>query len=399
MFDEKKFAACIEKIDKVVDRRLDEMTTHAEWIGAHPEIGEKEFETSKRLAGILNDAGFETQYPYLEMPTAFNAVKRTGEAPVYALLTEYDALPGIGHACGHSLHGMMSVFAGIALAETLGDFPGTLRVVGTPAEETNGAKVTMSAKGVFDDVDLAAMIHSDAGKSKVVYNCLAMDSFEFTFTGKTAHAAASPWEGRNALNGAQLFFHAVDMMRQHIRPEMRIHGVIKEGGLAPNIVPDKAVVHFYFRGPKRKILDDVVKKMFDCARGAALATQTEVAWRKNEFSFDDMLPCPVGEEAFTRIFEELGETVVVPTESGGSSDVGNVSYRCPTLQPRLAIVPQTLALHTVEFEKVVVSGPAMKKALKTGTRALARMGLRLFADTTLREALHKSFKEQKTVTE
>ena len=205
--------------------------------------------------------------------------------------------------------------------------------MGTPAEETNGAKVEMAEKGVFDGCDFAIMIHSHCGKTIVKYRSLAMDAIEFTFKGKTSHAAAAPWEGINALNGLQLFFHAIDMLRQHVKPDVRMHGIYYEGGTAPNIVPERAKGRFYFRAPKRAYLDQIIEKVCDCARGAALATGTEVTWRNFEASFKDMLPNQAAEE----LLEVCSQNSAFRHGNRGihgSSDVGDVSYKCPRYSPR-----------------------------------------------------------------
>ena len=384
----------IARIDRFVTAHLDGAAALADRIHAHPEVGEQEFETSRLLADRLREGGFQVELPYAGLPTAFRGVARRGSGPVVALLTEYDALPEIGHACGHNLHGVMSVLAGLALNECLPDLEGEVRVVGTPAEETNGAKVQMAAEGIFDDCDLALMIHCNAGESFVDYRSLAMDAVEFTFTGKPAHAAGSPWEGRNALNGVQLLFHAVDMLRQHVRPEVRMHGIVSSGGAAPNIVPEHAQARFYFRAPWRPYLDQLLEKIHDCARGAAMATGTQVSWRNNEASFDDMLPNPAAENLIGDILRDLGVPLIPGPGPMGSTDVGNVSYRCPALQPELAITPEHLALHTREFAAALLQ-PEAHRMLGVGARALARTSLKVLLEPELRASLRRDFEAQK----
>jgi len=219
-------------LDEAVDENAGEAIALSDRLADNPEVSGQEESSSKMHADLLKKHGFEVELPFLDIPHSFCArIKREGKAKV-ALLVEYDALPEIGHACGHNLHGAMSTLAGVAIARILrdGKTKGELLVIGTPAEETNGAKVLMADKGVFDDIDLAMMIHSGGGKSFVKYRSLALDALEFEFRGKSSHAASAPWEGRNALNGVQLFFHAIDMLRQHVRPEVRMHGIIVKGG-------------------------------------------------------------------------------------------------------------------------------------------------------------------------
>ena len=267
-------------------------------------------------------------------------------------------------------------------------------VIGTPAEETNGAKVTMAEKGIFDDVDLAIMIHASGNKSYVSYRSLAMDALEFTYKGKSAHAAASPWEGRNALNGVQLFFHAIDMLRQHVEPDVRMHGIIYKGGDAPNIVPEEAICRFYFRFPTRAYLNRLVERVIKIASGAAVASETEVTMKNFEFSFDNMLANATAERKMEDIMRELGVEVSEPEGYEGSSDMGNVSHRCPALQPKLAISDLPLVTHSREFAKAVVT-PKAHEALITGSKALVRMALAIFTDENLRKAIREDFKRAK----
>lgn len=384
----------VAPIDAFIDAYLPEAARIADYIHDHPEISEQEFETSKLLVSILKEHGFEVEYPFLGIPTAFCGRIRNGKGPVVAILVEYDALPEIGHACGHSLHGMMSIAAGLALAPLMRDIPGELRVVGTPAEETNGAKVKMAAEGIFDDCDLALMIHCNAHSSFVDYRSLAMDAIEFTFTGKAAHAAGAPWEGKNALNGVQLLFHATDMLRQHVRPEVRMHGIISEGGTAPNVVPERASARFYFRAPWRPYLNTLIEQIYNCARGAALATATEVSWRYYEASFDDMLPNPTAEAMMSQILTELGVKLDPSPGPLGSTDVGNVSYRCPALQPELAITEKAIATHTREFAEALLT-PEAHQRLGVGAKAIAHAALRTFLDEGLRRRMREDFLSKK----
>ncbi|HOO63439.1 MAG TPA: M20 family metallopeptidase, partial [Synergistaceae bacterium] len=313
------------------------------------------------------------------------------EEPRVVLLAEYDALPEIGHACGHNVHGAMVLLAAAGLREIVDSVPCRIEVVGTPAEETNGAKVVMAEEGVFDGASLALMIHTGAGQNFVDYSCLAMDAMEFTFSGKPAHAAAAPWEGRNALNGVQLFFHAVDMLRQHLRPEVRMHGIVTDGGNAANIVPDRGICRFYFRAPQREYLDTLMEKIYNCARGAALATETEVSWQKYEISFDNLRKNPPGIALLEGIYREEGVALTPPPKSCGSSDVGNVGQRCPALQPVLGVVDDLIAAHTREYAAFCGPTPEAHEAIRKGARILAKAMLRVILDEALREKIEEAF--------
>ena len=388
----KNYEDLIKKTDEAIDKFKNRAAELNDFMAANPELGDGEFEASRKMADILTDLGFEVEYPFLGLPTSFRGIMGSGNGPVVALMVEYDALPEIGHACGHCLHGSMSILAAAGLAEIMKDIEGTLTVIGTPAEETNGAKVPMAEQGVFDGVDLALMIHCNDDKSFVRYRSLAMDAIQFEFTGKPAHAAGAPWDGINALNGVQLLFHGIDMLRQHIRPEARMHGIVSQGGLAPNIVPEKAVASFYFRAPRRKYLNEILEKAYNCARGAALATGTEVKWNKFEVSFDNMVPNDAAESMMEDVYRELDIPIGESPGCMGSSDVGNVSQRCPAIQPMLSITDHPVAAHTHEFASAV-STPRAYESLEKGARALARASVKTFIDTDLRNRMQKAFKE------
>jgi len=383
----------IELLYAEIDRHWRDMAEMSDSFAAEPEVSGEEFKTSRAIVDVLEKSGFDVEYPFMGIPTAFIAKKgKPGSGGKVALLVEYDALPDIGHACGHNLHGSMSVLAGLGLLPLMKDIPGELLVVGTPAEETNGAKVEMAEKGVFDGCDFAIMIHSHCGKTIVKYRSLAMDAIEFTFKGKTSHAAAAPWEGINALNGLQLFFHAIDMLRQHVKPDVRMHGIYYEGGTAPNIVPERAKGRFYFRAPKRAYLDQIIEKVCDCARGAALATGTEVTWRNFEASFKDMLPNQAAEELLEGLFAEFGIPVTEIEGFMGSSDVGDVSYKCPAVQPEMDICGRNVEAHTREFAEATTTEIA-HEALRSGAKIIARSALEVLLDEKLRERMWEDYKK------
>jgi amidohydrolase len=384
----------IELLYAEIDRHWRDMAEMSDSFAAEPEVSGEEFKTSRAIVDVLEKSGFDVEYPFMGIPTAFIAKKgKPGSGGKVALLVEYDALPDIGHACGHNLHGSMSVLAGLGLLPLMKDIPGELLVVGTPAEETNGAKVEMAEKGVFDGCDFAIMIHSHCGKTIVKYRSLAMDAIEFTFKGKTSHAAAAPWEGINALNGLQLFFHAIDMLRQHVKPDVRMHGIYYEGGTAPNIVPERAKGRFYFRAPKRAYLDQIIEKVCDCARGAALATGTEVTWRNFEASFKDMLPNQAAEELLEGLFAEFGIPVTEIEGFMGSSDVGDVSYKCPAVQPEMDICGRNVEAHTREFAEATTTEIA-HEALRSGAKIIARSALEVLLDEKLRERMWEDYKKE-----
>ncbi|GHS89719.1 amidohydrolase [Synergistales bacterium] len=378
-----------ERIDNNVSEELGGFVEMALEIARNPELGGEEFKTSAMLAKALSSRGWKVEFPAMDLPTAFSAVRKSGSGgPVVAFMAEYDALPEVGHACGHNANGVMSLLAGIALADALEGAKEKIpdweiRVIGTPAEETNGAKVGMSEKGVFDDVDFAMMAHASSGLTKPVYRSLALVPLEFSFKGRSSHAASAPWEGLNALNGLQLLFHSLDMLRQHVRPETRIHGVITRGGEAANVVPDFAQGRFYLRSPSRTYLETIVEKALDCARGAALATGTEVSWRHYETSFREILPNVEVESQMMKTLDELNIPYSPTPHWGGSTDAGDVSWRCPTMHLSLSFIDKEVAAHTRDFAAVMGDRRFVEGGVSNGARAVARMGLLAIADPSI----------------
>lgn len=391
-----KYRGLFNEIDRLVEESAQEAIALSDYLADNPELSGEEERSSKMHMDLLRRHGFDMESPFIGIPYSFIGKVRNGDGAKVVLLVEYDALPEIGHACGHNVHGAMSTLAGIALIKLFkrGELRGELLVIGTPSEETSGAKVLMAERGVFDDVDLAMMIHAGGGISFAKYRSLALDAIEFEFKGKSSHAASAPWEGRNALNGLQLFFHAIDMLRQHVKPEVRMHGVIVDGGSVPNIVPERAVARFYFRAPWRGYLKRLVEQVFNCAKGAALATATEVTWRNYEFSFDNMLPNEVAERLFEDILRDLKVELSEPPGPMGSSDIGNVSHRCPAIQPVLDITGKKVPLHTREFSELTKSERA-HEAIVLGAKALGRMAVLVLKDKDIKEALRRAFMEAK----
>jgi len=385
-----------ERIFRTIEHLSPEAIECSDYLADHPELSGAEYNSSKKIMNILKKYNFKVEMPFIDIPTAFiGSLKGKGEVKI-AFLLEYDALPGIGHACGHCVSASISLLAGLGFALDKDLLLGQLDLIGTPAEETNGAKVDMLKKEVFDNYNLVIMVHM-ANRNSIRPQLLAMDALEFTFIGKSSHASVAPWEGKNALNGLQLMFHAIDMLRQHVLSEARIHGVIIKGGEVPNIVPAKAAARFYIRAPKRSYLNYLIQKVKDCARGAALATQTEVEIKYFENSFDEIMPNLTGELLLTQIYQELGLKIDKKIAKIGSSDIGNVSKKCPVLHPTLAITEPGVELHTLEFADGVKREKA-HQAIINGAKVLALAALRVFNDEVLQKEIIRDFNfEQKKI--
>lgn len=362
-----------------------------DFLADHPEVSGEEFLSSDRIVKILRNQGYEVEFPFAGYETAFKATYgRKNYRRKIALMTEYDALPGIGHACGHCTSAAISILTGLSLKDLQNDLDASIEIIGTPVEETDGAKCTMAKNGVFDPYDMALMVHL-YGENLLAPKLQALDSFIYKFHGKSAHASAAPWEGANALNGIQLMFHAVDMLRQHVKPDVRIHGVARDGGLAPNIVPETASAEFYIRSMSRPYLNKLIPKIDDCAKGAAIATQTTFEKTPTAQSYDNLKDNPTGLTVLAGTYEELGLEIGDTEKVFGSSDAGNVSMVCPTFHPILQIADPSVTIHTREFAKAVKS-PQAHKGIVTGAKILTLQVLKIFSDKEKFESMKKDFK-------
>ena len=362
---------------------------------AHPELPDQEFRSSQKVVDMLRAAGYEVEYPYMGYPTGFRAVLKNGEGPSAALLIEYAALPELGHACGHNAHCAMAVLAALALAEAKDQFQGTVYAFGTPAEEENGAKIGMAAKGAFDGLSLATMIHSWSGPASISdMDVLSLRCYLVEFKGVSAHAVAGPWKGHSALAAARKFIDLIDARRECFTPDVHVNSVFKESGLQPSILPDRAVVRIEFRTDSMAKLEQVDEIIEKCAKGAAMALDCTVSFSKGTEDFADMVRVPVLEDAVEDLLHEMGrasEPVRIPN---GSSDVGNVSYHCPAIQPLLTIGETFYALHTPEFREETIKEPA-HQAIADGAKLLGSLVLRALTDEEFRDAAQKSYLAQK----
>ncbi|MGF9966098.1 M20 family metallopeptidase [Bacillus rhizoplanae] len=371
-------------------------TSHA--IHDNPEIGNQEFFASKTLSLLLGSAGFQLQHHIAGHETGFIARKSSGKkGPSIAFLAEYDALPGLGHACGHNLIGVISTAAAIALSEVIEEIGGEVVVFGTPAEEggPNGsAKGSYVKAGLFKAIDAALMIHP-SGKTATTSPSLALDPLDFHFYGKPAHAAASPEAGINALDAVIQLFNSINALRQQLPADVRIHGIITDGGKAPNIIPDYASARFFIRAKTRKRCTEITEKIRNIAQGAALATGTTVKIEQFQNEIDNL----VINQAFNAIIAEelegLGEEVHRDERVGiGSTDAGNVSQVIPTIHPYIKIGHDDLVAHTDAFREAARSARG-DEALVIGAKALALTAYRLIAEETLLENIKQEFENGK----
>lgn len=394
-----------EVIKSNVDRILPRLIELSDWIGRHPELGSEEYEASKLLAEELERGGFSVERGILGMETAFRAIyKGRPGGPRLAFLAEYDALPGVGHACGHNIIGTAAVGAGMVLKELLGSLPGEVSVIGSPAEEGHGpyagAKRVMAERGLFSDLDVAMMVHPTSGKTTVSERFLAITGITIEFIGRAAHAAASPHSGVNALNAAVLAITAIHANRQQLRRDANavIHGIIREGGLASNIIPERSVLEFGVRSSDDGYIPELVRMVENCARGAAIATGCEVRVEVRPGLRSSLRNEPL-ERLFARVFKELGEEIEDPSITlarppGGSTDFSEVTHVVPSIHPMIAIAPEGVALHSREFADAALSEGG-HRGLEIGVKALAMAGMEILTNPELLSEIRGYFKMMK----
>ena len=372
-----------------LSRLTGEILALSDWMALHPELGSQEFESSRKIVELLRNHGLAVEYPFGGLATAFRARINPHAKRRAALLAEYDALPELGHACGHCASGSASVMAALALHGIREQIDAGIDLIGTPDEEILGRKAFLADAGIFNEYDFAAMVHMGP-YSMAKTSFLALDGTTIKFFGLASHAAMAPEQGRNALNAARLFFDAVDMMRQHIIPEARIHGYIKRGGSASNVVPDFTEIEFLSRAPQRAQLNDITAWVYDCARAAALATRTRCEISLCGPPYHDLFISPAGEKIVSECFAELG-IGITESQASGSSDIGNVDYICPAFHPMMSI-GQALLCHTAEFGRAM-TGAGVHRAIVDSAKLLLSLIFKLYGDPAALAELQRQHRE------
>ncbi len=382
----------LDRINEITNKIFEDLKELSEYIYHNPELGYEEFKSSKAHIDLLKKYGFCVEEEYLGIKTGFKAYYESKKpGPTIAYLSEYDALPGIGHGCGHNLLGTTSTGAGIVLKHFLDEIGGTVVVFGTPAEETSGAKVLMVEQNAFDDIDVAMLAHPAASYYKSG-SSLALEPIQFTFRGKAAHAASDPDKGINALDAVIMTFNSINALREHILPSARIHGVITEGGKAANIVPDLAIAQFYVRATTKSYLEELSEKVKNCAKGAALATGTSLEISNYELKYDDLVTNETLSEVYNKSLEIQGiEDYDKTRDSFGSLDMGNVSHVCPAIHPYFGICEDdSIPAHTEEFRDASLSDLAYKNMIIT-INALVNTGVQVIRDKGLLDRIKAEF--------
>jgi len=370
------------KICGAVDALAGELEAISHKIHANPELCFKEEKAAAWLTEFLEQKGLKVERGIGGLPTAFRAtVPGSAPGPTIAIMAEYDALPKIGHACGHNVIATSGAGAGAALAVALGTLPfaGAIHVIGTPAEEGGAGKVRLMNAGAFKGVEAALMIHPRCG-TRIWRPSLGIIKVNAEFHGKAAHASSWPWRGANALNAVIQLFVGLDAMRQQLRPEARVHGIISHGGDQPNIIPEHTAAEFYLRSESKAYLQELFRRFEGCAQGAATATGCTVTITTDPIVHDPLKP----NVAMAALFEKNLERIDFPVdpedpEAGyGSTDCGNVSQVIPTIHPYIRISPDGVPGHSREFAEWAKS-PMARTGLVAAAKALAMTALDLVA--------------------
>jgi len=394
--DRKKLLSIANRLRPEAVRLLREVTAFAE-------LPLQETRTSEALSAFLEIRGFRVRRGVAGMETAFRAEFAFGKGkPAVAFLCEMDALPGLGHACGHNIVGVASACAAAALAEAgKGSFrSGKVIALGTPAEEMGYGKARMVEEGIFRGVDAAMMVHPSS-RRQVAKGYLSLHKLRLTYHGRAAHAAAYPEQGINALDAVLLLFHGISVLRQQLPDTVRVHGIITEGGQAPNIIPERAKAYFYVRGETEGELRDAVARVKACAAGAATATRCRLEIEEGPYTLSPMKVNPVLADVYRRALSllQLKESGAPTNRNRGSSDIGNVSRVVPALQPNVPITPagKRFEIHTRPFAEATRK-PSGVEGMMEGIRALALTGYALFSDPGLVREAWRTFRHMQSGT-
>ena len=375
-----------------IDNRASDLISISHEIHAHPELNFEEKFAHERLTQYIADSKIKVDRGAFELETAFDVSVRGGNGPTVAVLCEYDALPGIGHACGHNIIAAAGLGAGVALSAVAEVCGGNLRLIGTPAEEGGGGKVEMARKGAFKDIDAAMMIHpSDRDLARM--NAIAIQQLFVRYQGLAAHAAVSPDKGKNALDAAVLGYMNVAALRQHIKPTERVHGIFTKSGEKPNIVPREAEMDWYVRSDTIESLQPLKARIAKCLEAGAIAADCTISfdWQKNTYAdLVDNLPLLTSYVENSAQFGRDLTTDFLPGTGGGSTDMGNLSYLVPSIHPMLQVAPHGVSLHSAQFAEFTASKDA-DKAVLDGAKIMAMTAIDMWLSDTLSSQVQLAF--------
>ena len=375
-----------------IDSRSADLISISHEIHAHPELNYEEKFAHDRLTQYIADSKIKVDRGAFELETAFDASVRGGSGPTVAVLCEYDALPGIGHACGHNIIAAAGLGAGVALSAVAEVCGGNLRLMGTPAEEGGGGKIEMARKGAFKNIDAAMMIHpSDQDLARM--NAIAIQQLFVRYQGLAAHAAVSPDKGKNALDAAVLGYMNVAALRQHIRPTERVHGIFTKSGEKPNIVPREAEMYWYVRSDTIESLQPLKARIAKCLEAGAMAADCTISFDWEKFTYADLADNLPLLTSYVQNSAQLGRdltTDFLPGTGGGSTDMGNLSYLVPSIHPMLQVAPHGVSLHSAQFAEFTASKEA-DKAVLDGAKIMAMTAIDMWLSDTLSSQVQVAF--------
>jgi amidohydrolase len=384
-------AAAKQHLRDEVDRRSELLLDTSHRIHEHPELCFEEHFAHDLLTDVISDAGLAVERSAFGLPTAFSATAgRSG--PTVAVLCEYDALPGIGHACGHNIIAAAGLGAGLAAATLADELGGRVVILGTPAEEGGGGKIVLLQEGAFDGVDAAVMVHP-AGRDLRTMSTLAIAEVTVEYSGAAAHAAAAPHLGRNALDAAVLGYMNVAALRQHIRPDERIHGVFPEAGDKPNIVPARAVANWYVRSPTVARLAGLKERVVACLQAGADAAGCTMQLTWNPRPYAEVRDNGPLLDLYAANSEAVGRPLTDPTGStavAGSTDMGNVSYAVPSIHPMIQVSTPDIPIHTPAFAGFAAAAEG-DRAVLDGAKAMAMTVADLWLDPGVLDHVRQAF--------
>lgn len=371
-----------EQLYSHIEDMKPELISLSDFIHDNPELGNEEYQAQKRLVSILKKNNFTVEEVEVS-ETAFVATYKNGEndGPVIGLLCEYDALEGLGHACAHNLQPSTVIGSAIAICKGLQERSYTLKIIGTPAEETTSAKIPMTKAGIFDDLDIALMMHG-GDRTTVDGRSLAASNFEFNFHGKESHAAVAPEKGRSALDGVLQTFNGIEYLREHVQSDVRIHGVITNGGKKPNIVPAEATAEFSIRAQNREYLNSVIERVKKVVQGAALSTETTVDIVEKKSLESKLNVQTLNDIILENAHLIQADSITPPRERTGSTDFSIVTHRVPGACIRVSFVPLGTPNHTKDWEKASKSENGYR-AIFQGAKILAGTIYDLLMDDSL----------------
>jgi amidohydrolase len=380
-----------QRVAHAVERLGDQLTALSQDIHAHPELAFEEIHAADRLGRFLAAQGFRVEPGVGGVPTAFRASLEIGRGPTVGILCEYDALPGLGHACGHNVIAAAGAGAGAALMAVRDGLPGgRVVVIGTPAEERGGGKGCLVEAGVFRDVDAAMMIHG-FDRTLLHQDLLGVARVSFEWAGRAAHASVDPWAGVNALDACVATFNAVAMLRQQMRPDCRVHGVVTDGGAAGNVIHERAAADFNVRGPSLESMWALHDRVVACAEAAAASTATRLTVTRHPDVYEPLRRNQGLLDVFAANLGAVGlaEGPAAPDRLA-SSDVGNVSQVTPTIHAWIQIAAVGTAIHTREFA-AAAAAPSARVGLLAGTKLMALSAVDLLADPSRLRAIKEEF--------